>query len=335
VSRRGFPHPHPIGWFQVAWSDDLPVGAVRPAKYFGQDLVMYRGQSGRPVVMDAYCLHMGAHLGWGGRVCDDDIVCPFHEWKWSAEGHNVEVPYSDSGPYRRRIRTWPVLEQNGLVLVWHDPNGEAPTWQPPLVEEFDSPDYYSVWPNGAERDRVRLYPQFVMENMVDYAHLGSVHQWRDAPPQIHEFEARGDSFYSHTSGVMATPKGPAQMEVFNEAWGVGLITSRIRGLRDTAFVSSVTPIDDEYSEVWCSTAVARPAGAVGDELDPFAKAMIVGQNEAILGNNPGDRDIWEHQRYMTHPSYVREEAPGFRALRNWAKKFYPDEPAPGAETTTE
>lgn len=319
---RGFPHGHPSGWFQVAWSGEFEPGDVRPARYFGQDLVLFRGASGQMAVLDAHCPHMGAHLGYGGRVAGDDIICPFHEWQWSAKGENVAIPYSDQAPYRRRIRCWQVLEQSGLVLVWYDPSGGEPTWTPPPVPEFESADYYPVYPHGAARDSLRLYPQFVLENMVDYAHLGSVHNWNVEPPQIDLVEEREYSFVANTSGVMDTPRGPAKMCTLNEAWGVALVISRLSGLRDTAFVSCVTPIDDERSEVWCSTAVKRGDDKALNEPDSFAKAMIAGQNEAILGSNPGDRDIWEHQIYLPRPSYVREEAAGFRALRQWTERFY-------------
>ena len=53
----------PTGWFQVAWSDEINVGDVHKMHYFGQEMVAWRAQSGRITVMDAYCEHLGAHLG--------------------------------------------------------------------------------------------------------------------------------------------------------------------------------------------------------------------------------------------------------------------------------
>src|SRR3546814_18215367 len=62
---------YPTGWFWVAWSHEVSVeDAPRPLRYFGRDLVLYRGASGRPVVLDAHCPHPGAHLGYGGSVSD-------------------------------------------------------------------------------------------------------------------------------------------------------------------------------------------------------------------------------------------------------------------------
>ncbi|MBM4687865.1 Rieske 2Fe-2S domain-containing protein [Rhodococcus hoagii] len=52
------------------------MGDVKPLHYFGQDLVAYRTEGGRLVVLNAYCEHLGAHLGHGGSVAGDDIQCP-------------------------------------------------------------------------------------------------------------------------------------------------------------------------------------------------------------------------------------------------------------------
>mgnify|MGYP000128355480 CR=1 FL=1 len=53
----------PTGWFQVAWSDDLPAGTAKPLQYFGRHMVAWRDDAGEAHVWDAFCPHMGAHLG--------------------------------------------------------------------------------------------------------------------------------------------------------------------------------------------------------------------------------------------------------------------------------
>ena len=65
---RTFPFPLPNGWFQVAYSDELAPGQVEPLRYFAQDLVLYRTEGGRAQLADAFCPHLGAHIGYGGRV---------------------------------------------------------------------------------------------------------------------------------------------------------------------------------------------------------------------------------------------------------------------------
>lgn len=70
------------GWFQVGWSADIGTGDVVPMRYFGQDLVAYRGLDGVLRVHDAHCQHLGANLASGGCVVADGIQCPFHGWVW-------------------------------------------------------------------------------------------------------------------------------------------------------------------------------------------------------------------------------------------------------------
>jgi len=56
------------GWYVVGWSADLEVGAVTPLRYFGRDFVLFRGEDARATLLAAHCPHLGAHLGFGGRV---------------------------------------------------------------------------------------------------------------------------------------------------------------------------------------------------------------------------------------------------------------------------
>jgi cholesterol 7-dehydrogenase len=64
----------------------------------GEQLVVFRDEKGEAHILDAYCPHMGANLGVGGRVVGDCIECPFHGWKFRGyDGKCTEVPYSEKG----------------------------------------------------------------------------------------------------------------------------------------------------------------------------------------------------------------------------------------------
>lgn len=89
---------YPRGWFVIGISNELAPGDVRPIKYFGREMVLYRSESGKAVVHDAFCPHLGAHLGHGGRVVGESIVCPFHAWRFDESGKCVEVPYAKRIP---------------------------------------------------------------------------------------------------------------------------------------------------------------------------------------------------------------------------------------------
>ena len=133
-----FPMPMPYGWFHVAYSDELAIGQSKPIHYFGQELVLFRTEEGVAVVLDAYCPHMGAHLGYGinaeagqgGRIEGNTIVCPFHSWKLDSNGQVAEIPYAKNIPPKVKdkpcIKSWAVEEKNKAIFVWYHPDDSAP-----------------------------------------------------------------------------------------------------------------------------------------------------------------------------------------------------------------
>ena len=88
--------PYPNGWTPVLESRHLKKSQIKPVFMAGNDLVVFRGASGRVYVLDAYCPHLGANLGVGGTVIGEEVKCPFHGWKWDFEGKCIEVPGLES-----------------------------------------------------------------------------------------------------------------------------------------------------------------------------------------------------------------------------------------------
>ena len=120
-------------------------------------------------VFDAYCPHLGAHLGVGGRVEDGCLVCPFHEWTFGPDGTNAAIPYADRPNRKARVRSYPTMVRNGLLLFWHHPDPEVePAWD---VPQALTDDHVEV---GRETWTVRTAWQEIAENSVDMAHFRSV-----------------------------------------------------------------------------------------------------------------------------------------------------------------
>src|SRR4029453_871077 len=68
-------YPFPTGWFIVGFASELAAGQVKRAHYFGEELVIFRTESGQINVLDAYCQHLGANMGVGGTVGGEGICC--------------------------------------------------------------------------------------------------------------------------------------------------------------------------------------------------------------------------------------------------------------------
>lgn len=316
----------PTGWFQVAWSDEIAVGDVRTLKYFGQELIAWRAQSGRVTVMAAYCEHLGAHLGFGGHVEGEVIQCPFHGWQWNAEGRNVCIPYEDRPNRGRRMRTFPVAERNASIYLWHDVEGREPF--------FDAPDVFASFDDGSSaadyypqqrlyREALELHPQYVLENGVDFAHFKYVHQTPIVPVFTRHDFAEPVSYVDFT----ITFEGDEDQSIDDVRSGVeaingglGIAVTKSSGMIDNRTISAITPVDDRTSDVRFTVYIGRTPGK--DLPRHEVKAQEFGAE--VIRQFAQDVHIWSHQRYSDPPALSNSELAGFTAIRNWALQFYPD-----------
>ena len=83
------PPLYPSGWYTAAFADEISPGEVATRTFMGREIVLYRTMSGELHAAEAYCPHLGAHLGRGGKVRGETIECPFHTFRFSADGKCV------------------------------------------------------------------------------------------------------------------------------------------------------------------------------------------------------------------------------------------------------
>jgi nitrite reductase/ring-hydroxylating ferredoxin subunit len=222
------PLPLPIGWYCVAEETELAAGEVRRLHYFGQELVLWRGEDGAPHVFDAYCPHLGAHLGVGGRVEGDGLRCPFHAWKFGADGRCTDIPYAKRIPPKAATRAWPIARRNGLIFAWYDPGQGEPRFELPGVPEWGDP----AWTEPEVRSfDVGTHPQEMAENIVDAVHFRFVHGTPEIPPM--EAKTEGLCFHATQALTFTTPQGESPGRVDVQMFGPGFGVTRFRGVVET------------------------------------------------------------------------------------------------------
>lgn len=83
----------------------------------GENMAVFRTEEGKACVLDAYCPHLGAHLGIGGRVVGDCIECPFHGWQFNGnDGKCTSIPYS-KGKGRRSSLPFNVNVKKNMQMI--------------------------------------------------------------------------------------------------------------------------------------------------------------------------------------------------------------------------
>jgi 5,5'-dehydrodivanillate O-demethylase oxygenase subunit len=150
-------------WQPVYRAQDLLPGRTMPIRIMGEQLTLYRGESGTPHLVAFRCAHRGTQLsvGW---VEDDCIRCRYHGWMYDASGQCVEQPGEEpSAAERVKIRSYPTEEYLGLIFAYlgegaAPPIRRYPDFDAPGVFEADPPE---VWPcnyfNRAENDPYHVY----------------------------------------------------------------------------------------------------------------------------------------------------------------------------------
>jgi phenylpropionate dioxygenase-like ring-hydroxylating dioxygenase large terminal subunit len=156
-------------WHPVAFAADVADRPVH-ADLLGEPLVVWRGAGRALRVMSDLCVHRGTalSLGW---VADDELVCPYHAWRYGADGRCVAIPQKEDPtavPAKARVRSFPVQERYGLVWVAL----EEPRWPLPSVPELEA-DEWAVVAAGPYRWECDAARQ--VENFTDFGHFPWVH----------------------------------------------------------------------------------------------------------------------------------------------------------------
>jgi phenylpropionate dioxygenase-like ring-hydroxylating dioxygenase large terminal subunit len=139
-------------WQPLALLDEFdprldPRMAERPLKavrLLGQDLVLFRSADGSFGLLDRDCPHRGADLAFA-RHEGDGIRCPFHGWKFAADGRCLETPAEPMGStlcQRVRQRSYPLRVQSGVVFAYLGPEDGAPP-ELPAFDAFRAPASHS------------------------------------------------------------------------------------------------------------------------------------------------------------------------------------------------
>ena len=157
-------------WYPVAYAAEVSPGP-RAVRLFGEQLVVWRDQSGSLAAAVDECPHRGGRLSQGW-VVDNCLTCPYHGWRYARDGRCVEIPANDPGlpvPSRARVATAHAAERYGLVWVCI---GAAPAAIPALPE-CERDDYVVIhelmeeWQASAPR---------IIDNGLDVSHVAFVHR---------------------------------------------------------------------------------------------------------------------------------------------------------------
>ncbi|WKD49075.1 Rieske 2Fe-2S domain-containing protein [Microbulbifer spongiae] len=309
----------PRGWFMIAEASELDDGP-KGVRFFGKDFALYRGESGRLVLLDAYCLHMGTHLAKSNSASivtnheqleGDSIRCPYHGWRYNPEGQVDDIPYFDGPCPKARIKSYPVVETLGAIMMWHDPAGGEPDYQAPDLKAWHD----SQWINGCydHLGDIAIHPQEIIDNMADAHHLGPTH---GAPCEYFENEYIGHKYYQRQGGYHRMYR--AYLTTLTWYTGPGLLLSRQRFGDNNGYEFIFhTPVDKGMVKVWHNNLSLAPGVNPGEQ--DIANAKMA--QEGALAAFAQDLQIWANKKPALQIMALPVER-NFRLGRIWYQQFY-------------
>ena len=327
--------PFPDGWYLIEPADRLRDEQLIQKTWMGREIVAWRDRNGAVCVADAFCPHLGAHLGPenGGCVRDGNLVCPFHGFEYDTTGRCVATPHAPP-PKSARLGSYAVQEVNGFVFAYWDRHGHEPAWRIPDV----SPDGWAG--RSIVRRRLRSHPQATTENSVDFGHLSHVHGYGElkklAPTVIDGPVLR--AFYAFRRKMLTRGLRGLHLSVNIEisVFGLGVslvaVHSPATDLRVLQWVIA-TPVDGEWIDLWLAV---DPQGRLRVPVIGMLPSWISrGVVPRIIRHEleldvMKDARIWAAQRYQARPALSTGDHDVYR-FRGYCEQFY----APAGAVATE
>ncbi|MEO6717874.1 MAG: Rieske 2Fe-2S domain-containing protein [Novosphingobium sp.] len=305
--------PIPFGWFAVSMSDEIERGHIRTVRYFGAELVIWRGEDGTLNAVDPYCPHLGAHLGVNSTVQGNDLQCAYHHWKFNGGGQVTHIPYNEHIPSQLKrgcLPTWPIQEKDGVVYVWNHPNNAAPKWE---LAGLPACPGGGAWVE-AERHEwlIDIHVQEITENGQDYKHFNAVHGIQ-GPPEG-DFKLEGWVRRNKVVAEMVTPRGPMTGIIDVMATGPGQSISEFIDVCHVVMAQEVSPIDAEHTHLrW---QLYHPPG-ISEGKMRVTKARM----RDLVKQVEQDIPIWNSKIYRAEPLLVKGDGPMLAYRRQYAR-FY-------------
>ncbi|XP_034937222.1 cholesterol 7-desaturase-like [Chelonus insularis] len=169
---KDLPPVYPNGWFALLHSCELGKGQVKYISALGEHFAVFRTESGIVNIINAYCPHLGANLGIGGKVKGDCLECPFHSWTFNGDGQCQSIPYSSRALSGIKTKNWICREVNKEIFIWYHAESMDPYWEIEAIPEIDNGKWIY---QGQNEYFVNCHIQEIPENGSDWTHLDAVH----------------------------------------------------------------------------------------------------------------------------------------------------------------
>jgi vanillate O-demethylase monooxygenase subunit len=281
-------------WYVAATCDEIaqsPLGR----RLLGEEVVLWRGASGRVVAFVNRCAHRAFPLSHS-RIDGDRLVCGYHGCTYDIDGKCVHIPSQPQVPTGMRVRVFPVIEEPPFVWIWLGPPAAAPGSEPPRVPWVNDP----AWSTFADAWQVSANYMMIHEHYLDFSYAPILHATEttvsytrllpDASMADWEADATGlDRALTYKRRERGTFASPA---MHFQSWEVASSSDQVH---TTTRIHGITPETETSSHVFMQSArnYRLNDDAVTDRLRSFLAEVARRDISTLeMASNHSGYDMW-------------------------------------------
>ncbi|ORL84440.1 3-ketosteroid-9-alpha-hydroxylase, partial [Prescottella equi] len=298
-----------------------------PIHAFGTKLVVFADSEGDLKVLDAYCRHMGGDLSQG-EIKGDSVACPFHDWRWNGKGRCTDIPYARRVPPLAKTRAWTTMEKDGLLFVWHDPEGNQPPAEVTIPEMTAPGEEWTDW--VWKQITIDTNCREIIDNVVDMAHFFYVHygfpiKFKNIfeghiATQYYEGVGREDMARPTKDGQAASTGNSSVAAYYGPSFMIDELTYHYPDFDiDSILINCHYPISPNKFVLMYGIKVKQTDDIRGEKAQELATAMA----SYITIGFEQDVAIWKNKTRIENPLLCEEDGPVYQ-LRRWYEQFYVD-----------
>jgi 5,5'-dehydrodivanillate O-demethylase len=286
-------------WHPIGTTLELEKEPVQRVRLLGEDLSLFRSESGEYGLVDDVCPHRCMSLEYG-IPHEEGLRCAYHGWLWAPDGRCLEQPFEETvNPEARfkdkvRIKAYPVQELSGMVYAYMGPEPAPllPRWDILVRDDLDKViEIHDLPCNWLQ----------TMDNAADPVHFEHLHavfgnyQLKKVgrPPAMNPARHLKIAFDRFDYGIVKRRLLEGAGEDSDD-WRIGhallFPTTLAVGVASAPTLQIRTPVDDTHTIQFAPRCSVRERGA---ELRPLAvhRASLFEPDGTIVADSIPKQDM--------------------------------------------
>ncbi len=336
--------PFPNTWYFMGLMSDYKQGQVYSKTFCGREIILTKVSDTKVTVFDAYCPHLGAHLGRTLRNKkkqklneNNEIRCVYHGFRYNMDGEYVGC---DHGKVSQKpiLNSYDVdIKHNQLIMVYFHRDNIKPDWKMP--DFYDDTKKFSkfITPKTIE---ATIHPLDSVENAIDRLHFKILHRMNTVEPVTKPEIIHGGKVFKLVTKLGKVDYVPNWMsssqitgDIEKYSYGVGVAMAHIYLDKFPGFsmrhAVAITPIDENLSTfkfLFCTQQIEKldnilsklfiPQKLIDKLYDGLVWLISTPQN--VVNNE--DIDVWKHKIIIDKPVMNSYDGP-VHAYRQFVKQF--------------